>query len=143
MFVVAAVVTMTGCGGGDYNLAGDSRTAAPLPATVTCNDAGQLRDRATRDRDSSRTRSSDQEKVDLANRARFVATLATIADLRCKVSGPEPDAEEILRRALDAARDAEHTRGFYERTLKWQDADLIAGEAVALMIKRLPSPTAK
>ena len=76
-----------------------------------------------------------------ASRARFIATLATIADLRCKVS--LTDADEILPRALDAARAAEKTRSFYARTLKWQEADRIADEAVALMIKRLPSPMAK
>ena len=139
MFVAAAVVTLIGCGGD--NLAGESRTAAPLPATVNCEDAERLRDRATQDRRSSRERSSDQEKIDLASRARFIATLATIADLRCKVS--PADANEILRRALDAARAAEDTRSFYARTLKWQEAGLIADEAVGLMIKRLPSPTAK
>ena len=140
MFVAAAVVTLIGCRG-DYNLAGDSRTPAPLPATVTCEDAGQLRDRATRDRDTSRTRSSDQAKVDLANRARFLAALATIADLKCKV--PLPDVDDILRRALDAGRDAEDARSFYARTLKWQEANFIADEAVDLMIKQLPSPPAK
>jgi hypothetical protein len=140
MFVTAAVVMVIGCAG-DSNVAGDSRSAATLPATVKCEDAGQLRDRATQHRRSSRERSSDQEKVDLANRARFIATLATIADLRCKVT--LSDADEILRRVLDAARDAESTGSFYERTLKWQDAGLIADEAVGLMINRLPSPAAK
>jgi hypothetical protein len=41
----------------------------------------------------------------VVNRARFVATLATIADVRCNVSLPE--ADEIVRRALDAGREAE------------------------------------
>jgi hypothetical protein len=140
VFVAAALMTIIGCGG-DYNLAGNSKGAAPLPVTVNCENAAQLRNQATQDRRSSRERSSDQEKIDLANRARFVATLATIADLRCKVS--LPGADEILRRALEAARDAEDTGSFYARTLKWQEAGLIADEAVDLMIKGLPSPTAK
>jgi hypothetical protein len=140
IFVTATVAIVIGYGV-NYDLAGTPQSAAPLPATVNCEDAAQLRDRATRDRRSIRERSSDQEKIDLANRARFIATLATSADLRCKVS--LSDADEILRRALDAARDAENTGSFYARTLKWQEAGLIADEAVGRMIKRLPSPTAK
>ena len=141
VFVAAALATLIGCGG-DYNVADDSRSAAPLPAAVNCEDAAQLRDRATEDRRSSSARSSDQEKVDLASRAQFIAALATIADLRCKVSPADAD-DEILRRALDAARDAESTGSFYARTLKWQEAGLIADEAVGVMIKRLPNPAAK
>ena len=112
-------------------------SAAPLPATVNCEDAAQLRQRAIGDRRSSSERSSDQERIDLASRAQFIAALATIADLRCKVS--LADGDEILRRAVAAARDAEGT-SFYARTLKWQEASLIADEAVGLMIKRLPNP---
>jgi hypothetical protein len=140
LFVAATLATVIGCGG-DYNLASDSRGTAPLPASVKCQDAAQLRDRATRDRRSSSERSSDQEKIDLASRARFVATLAIIADLRCKV--PLAETDEILRRALDAAREAEDTGGFYARTLKWQEASLIADEAVDLMISQIPDPTSK
>ncbi len=140
VFAIATLATVIGCGG-DSNPDANSRGAASLPATVNCEDSAQLRERAARDRRSSSERSSDQEKIDLASRARFVATLATIADLRCKV--PLADAEEILRRALDAARGAEATASFYARTLKWQEAGLIADEAVALMIKGLPNPAAK
>jgi hypothetical protein len=53
------------------------------------------------------------------------------------------DADEILRKALDAARAAEDTGSFYARTLTWQEAGLIADEAVALAIARLPGPAAK
>jgi hypothetical protein len=140
VFAIATLATVIGCGGG-YNLAGNSRGTAPLPTTVNCEDAAQLRERAAVDRRSSRERSSDQESIDLASRARFVATLATIADLRCKV--PLADADQILRSALDAARAAEDTSSFYARTLKWHEAGLIADEAVGAMIKRLPDPTAK
>jgi hypothetical protein len=140
VFVIATLATVVGCGG-DYNLAGSSEGAAPLPATVNCEDAAQLREQAARDRHSSSERRSDQDKIDLASRARFVATLATIADLRCKV--PLAEADESLRRALDAARAAEGAGSFYARTLKWQEAGFIADEAVGLMIKRLPNPAAK
>lgn len=140
VFVIATLATIIGCGG-DYNLAGNSRGAASLPVTVNCEDAAQLREQAARDRRSSSERSSDQEKIDLASRARFVATLATIADLRCRV--PLAEADEILRRALDAARGAEGAGSFHARTLKWQEAGFIADEAVGLMIKRIPNSAAK
>jgi hypothetical protein len=87
MFVPAALAIVIAYGG-NYLLAGNSQSAVTLPATVNCEDAAQLLDRATRNRRSIRERSSDQEKIDLANRARFIATLATSADLRCKVSYP-------------------------------------------------------
>ena len=140
LFVCAALATVIGYGSAN-TLAGDSIGAAQLPATVNCADALQLRDRAGRDRRGSRERSSDQEKIDLANRARFVATLATVADLRCRVS--LADADEIVRRALDTAREAEGSGSFYARTLNWQEAGLIADEAIGLMIKQLPNPPAK
>ena len=140
VFVTATLATVIGCGGGD-SLGGSSRRAEPLPATVNCGDGAQLRERAARDHRSSSDRSSDQEKTDLASRARFVSTLATIADLRCKV--PLAAADEILRRALDAARAAAGTGSFYARTLKWQEAGLIADQAVEVMIKGLPDSAAK
>lgn len=140
VFVVATLATVIGCGG-ESKLAGDSSGAASLPTTVNCEDAAQLRVRAARDRRSSTERSSDQERIDLASRARFVATLATVADLRCKA--PFADAGEVLQRALNTARDAEDTASFYPRILKWQEAGLIADEAVGLMIKGLPNPAAK
>ena len=135
VLVIAALATVIGCGG-DSNLAGKPRGAASLPATVNCEDAAQLRERAARDRRSVSERTSDQERIDLASRARFVATLATIADLRCRVSGA--DADEIVRKALDVARAAEGTGSFYARTLKWQEAGFIMDEAVGLMIKGIP-----
>ena len=140
LFVAAALASIVGCGG-DYNLAGLAQSAAPLPTTVNCEDAGKLRDRASQDRRSSGERKSDQEKIDLVNPACFVARLATMADLRCKVS--VPDADEIVGRVLDAARDAENTGSFYARTLKWQEAGFIANEALDLMIRRVPDPTAR
>ena len=139
VFVAVALTAVAACRG-DVGVSDDSRRSWSLPATVNCGDATHLRDRSAQDHRSSSERSGDQEKIDLASRAWFVATLATIADLQCKVQ--LANADEIMRRALDAARQAQDSSSFYVRTQKWQEAGLMAEEAVARMVEQLPGRTA-
>lgn len=111
----------------------------PLPSTVTCADAAELRQRASIDRRRSADLKSDQEKVDTANRAAFLASLATVADLKCKVTLAEAAiVDDALKRTLDAAHKATSTRSFYERSNAWSEANFMATEVIALLIQRIP-----
>ena len=118
-----------------------SAQTAPAPTAVNCGDAPQLRQRALDDRRRSDETKSDQEKIVSGSRATFYAALATIADLKCKVTLTEVD--EALKPAFDAARKAEATRSFYERAVHWGEAGFLAAEIVPMLTKQLPAPAAK
>jgi hypothetical protein len=111
---------------------------APAPSAVNCPDAPQLRQRALDDRRGSVETRSDQEKIVALSRATFYASLATIADLKCKVTSGE--ADEALKLAFDAARKAEATRGFYESAGYWGEAGFIASQVVPTLMKELSAP---
>jgi hypothetical protein len=72
-----------------------------------------------------------------SNRATFYASLAIIADLKCRLPLPETDA--VLKPAFGAARGAEGTSSFYERAVGWSDAAFLATQAVSTLMKQLPS----
>jgi hypothetical protein len=114
-----------------------SRAVVPLPSAVSCTDAAQLRRRASDDRRRSAATSSDHEKIDTGNRAGFFASLAIVADLKCKVTLPEADA--ALEPAFEAARAAQNSHSMYERAQKWSDASFIATEVIALLLQKLPA----
>src|SRR5688572_5120717 len=105
----AVLVAVTAC---DAEVEGvsDNAHASPAPSSVNCADAAQLRQRALDDRRLNDETNSDQEKIVSGNRAIFYASLATVADLKCKVTLPE--ADEALTPAFDAARKAEATNSF-------------------------------
>jgi hypothetical protein len=135
--VLAAVAALASCGGNDAT----SDPPPSVPAAVSCGDAQQLRQRAADIRGRAETLTSDQEKINAGNRARFLASLAIVAALKCHVILAE--AEEALNAALEMARTAEGTSGFYERTIRWGEADFMATQVSARLIQQLPAPPAK
>src|SRR5688572_10454989 len=68
---------------------------SPAPTLVNCGDAAELGETALEGRRQRDETSSDQEKVVASNRATYFASLAIIADLKCKVT--LPDADEALK----------------------------------------------
>ena len=111
---------------------------SPAPTTVNCADAPQLRQRALDDRRRSIEMSGDQEKVIAGNRATLYASLAVIADLKCRVTLAE--ADEALKPAFDAIRKAEAPGSFYEQTVRWNEAGFIATQVVQIFLKQLSAP---
>lgn len=131
-----AAMVLTGCRSGN-----DITTDPPVPTAVSCGDAQQLRQQADDDRRRTNRLESDQEKIDIGNRASFFASLAIIADLKCKVTLAE--ADEALKPALEAARKAQAASSFYERTSGWGEADFMSAQVIALLIQELPPPPPK
>lgn len=69
------------------------------------------------------------------------AALAIVADLKCKVPGAAVDA--ALTPAFDAVRKAEEASSFYEKAVRWSEADFRATEAIALLLQQLPTSASK
>jgi len=111
-----------------------------LPATVNCADASTLRADAADARRYIAEQAGDRAQIIRGNRAKFLASLAVVAELRCKVSAGEVEA--LLEKALEVARVAETTRSEYEAAREWTEADLVAAEALALLVSQLPAPVA-
>lgn len=135
--VLAAVAALASCSGNNAT----SDPPASVPTTVSCGDAQQLRQQAADIRRGADALTSDQEKINAGNRARFFASLAIVAALKCHVILAE--ADDALKSALEMARTAEATRSFYERTIRWGEADFRATQASAMLIPQLPAPPAK
>lgn len=131
---VAVLFGITACDGGN-----EARTAnpplAPTPTAVSCGDAPKLRQRAADERRRSDEVKSNQEKVTLGTRAGYLASLAIVADLKCRVTSSE--ADETLKPAFEAARKAEAAGSFYERAVRWGEADYIATQVAATLIQQL------
>lgn len=134
-----AIIALTACDGG--NTTSDYPPASPAPTAVSCADAPQLRQRAVDDRRQSDELDSDHERIYVGNRANFFASLAIIADLKCKVTLAE--ADEALKPALEAARKAETTSSMYERASRWGEADFIAAQVITVLIQLLPAQPTK
>lgn len=135
--VLMALGAVAGCGP-----AGGATTAdaAPMPSTVVCADASALTSRALDARRQSAALTGDRARIIGGNRANFLASLATIAQLKCRTGLAEADA--LLGQALEVARQAEATTSEYEAAIRWTEADLIAADAVALLIGGIPAPAA-
>jgi hypothetical protein len=131
---VLCLVATTACDGANRGRSDYS----PAPTAVNCADASQLRQRALDDRRQRVETRSDQEKIVAGNRATFYASLAIIADLKCRVSLAE--ADEALKPAFDAARRAEATRSFYEGAIHWGEAGFIATQVVPMLMNQLSAP---
>ena len=133
LFALAGVVVFT------YYYARNGNGYAQLPETptaVNCGDAAELAQKASDGRRQRDETNSDQEKIVASSRATFYASLATIADLQCKLSLPE--IGEALKPAFEAARKAEATSSFYERAVWWGDASFLATQVVSMLMKQLP-----
>ena len=131
---LATLVTLTACARTRFN-----PPSTTVPAAVGCMDAPQLRQRAVDDRRKSDASKSDHDKIVLGNRAGFFASLANIADLKCKVT----ISDEALKPAFEAARKAEVSRSTYERAQQWSAAAFVATEVIAQQIRLLPASSVK
>jgi hypothetical protein len=131
---LTGLVAIAACDGANKGGRDNSRA----PTAVNCVDAPQLRQRALDDRRQNVETKSDQEKIVAGNRATFYTSLATIADLKCKVTLTE--ADEALKPAFDAARKAEASRSFYQGAVQWSEAGFIATQVVPMLMKQLSAP---
>jgi hypothetical protein len=138
--VVALVVlaAVTACNNGG-SATGDYAPLSGIPTAVSCADSRELAEKAVADRKRSDASKSDQERIYVGNRASFFASLAIIADLKCRFVSPA--ADEALKPAFEAARKAEATRSTYEMAYRWGEADYIASQAIALLVQQIPAPT--
>jgi hypothetical protein len=135
--LLAVLAAVSACDGGGQ--APSRSSSMPLPPTVVgCADAPQLGQTAADDRRVSGESRSDQERIVLGNRAGFFVSLAIIAELRCSVLSVQ--ADEPLRAALEMARQAEDESGFYESAFRWAEANFLASQVIALLIREVPVP---
>ena len=111
----------------------------PLPSAVNCADASTLKTHAADARRHIAERTGDRAKIISGNRAKFLASLAAVAELRCKATAGEVDA--LLVKALETGRVAEATRSEYEAARRWTEADLVAAEVIAILISQLSAPS--
>jgi hypothetical protein len=109
--------------------------ASVAPETAACADAPQLRQRADEERRRITETSSDQARVVLAGRANFLASLAVIADLRCAATDNN-EATAALQTALQAARTADGTSGFYAQASQWAEANYAATRTIEILVQR-------
>ena len=133
LLVTAALVTSAGCGQAREASAADS---TPIPTTVNCADLSQLKERAVDARRRSAETTRGRARIIAGSRAKFAASLASIAQLKCRTSVPEADA--MLGKAIEIARGADATRSEYEAAHRWTEADLIATDAIALLVGEIP-----
>jgi hypothetical protein len=82
------------------------------------------------------TTTGDRARLIAAGRAKFAASLASVARLKCVASNS--DVDSVLAKALEVARRAEATSSQNEAALRWTEADLIATDAVALLVNQIP-----
>ena len=132
LFPAAALIALAACEGPRVV----AESAGALPTAVNCGDATQIRQRAADDRRRVEESRSDHERISIGSRANFLASLAVIADLKCKVSSPEVD--EMLKPALEAARSAEANASVYEKTRGFARADFTAHQVIDLLIQQMP-----
>ena len=133
---LAVLFALTGCVTAcDTN----AKPALATPVAVSCPDAPQLKQRSVDDRHRAQTTKSDQDKIIATSRASYLAALAIVADLKCK--NPAASADGTLKSAFDAARKAE-TRSFYEAAVSWSEANVLAIEAIAVLLQQVsPEPS--
>ena len=125
------VATSLGC---DHGATG-AEVRLPIPTAVNCGDAQQLNERARDDRRRALASSSDQERIYVGNRASFFASMATVADLKCRHTSAAID--EALKPALEAARKAEASSSFYQRAVLWEEANFVVTQVTATLTQQL------
>jgi hypothetical protein len=144
LFALVVLTSIAGCDGNgtqvDVSL-GIAESPSSALTAVNCGDAPQLRQRAAEDRRRVDQSRSDHERISAGSRANFLATLAVIADLMCRVTHAE--AEEVLKPALEAARKAEATDSVYEKTRGFNEATFAATRVVELLTERLAASAKK
>ena len=112
-----------------------AESAGTMPTVVNCGDAAHLRQRAADDRRRVDESRSDHERISIGSRANFLASLAVIADLKCKVSSA--GADEALKPAFEAAQRAETNKSVYEKTRGFAEADFMAHQVIDSLIQQV------
>lgn len=133
LLISAALVGTVGCAAGEATVA----NSASLPARVECADAPTLRIQAAEARRQMAEQTGDRARIIRGNRANFLASLVVVAELKCRTDGAA--VNELLEQALEIGRVAEATRSEYEAASRWTEADLVAAEAIALLVSQLPA----
>lgn len=131
---VAVLAAVSACDGG-----GEAPSHSPAvpqpPIAVGCADAPEFMRTAADERRASGESRSDQERIVLGNRADFFASLGIIAELRCSVQSDRADGPLMM--ALEAAQQAESESGFYASAFGWTDANFLASQVIALLIREM------
>jgi hypothetical protein len=96
-----------------------------------------LRQRAANERRQVAETTSDQARIVGGSRASFYMSLASVADLKCRVASTDADA--ALNVALTAARRAAAAGTFYASAVRWTEAGVAASQAVSTFIGQLPA----
>jgi hypothetical protein len=137
LLALVVLTSIARCDGNGTQVVSLEIAESPSSALTAVNygDAPQLRQRAAEDRRRVDQSRSDHERISAGSRANFLATLAVIADLKCRV--PHAEAEEVLKLALAAARKAGATDSVYEKTRGFNEATFAATRAVELLTERL------
>jgi hypothetical protein len=130
----AAIMLLAACNSGGQ-AAGTSGMSSAAPDTIACADAPQLRQRAAEERRRSTESSGDQARLLLASRANFLASLTVVAELQCTAT-TDDEASEALQEALQIARAAEGTAGFYAQAAQWAEANFAATRAIDILVHR-------
>ena len=134
--ITAALPVLVACNGG-ADPAEEIEASSALTA-VACADASQLRQWSRDYRRQSDDAASDQRTITIGERANFFASLAIIADLKCRMSLAE--ADEALESALEAAREAQNAPNFYNTAVSWGRANFAAAQVIDLLVQNLPTP---
>lgn len=144
LLALAVLTSIAGCDGNstqEIRLEIAESPSSAFPNAVNCGNAAPLRQLAANDRSRVGQSRSDHERIWVGSRANFRATLAVIADLKCRVTHAE--ADDALKPAFEAARKAEATDSAYEKTRRFNEANFAATRAVELLTERLVAPGAK
>lgn len=138
LLISAALIGAGACAQG-----GEAADASPppLPTTVNCADASALEEDAGDARSRLARLTGDRAKIIAGNRAKFLASLAAVAKLKCRTNAAEVD--DLLAKALEVGRVAETTGSEYDAARQWTDADLIASDAIARLINQVPTPSSR
>ena len=136
--ISAALLCTVGCAPAGEATSG---SPAPLPTAVNCVDTFTLKAHAADARRRIAEQTGDRARIISGSRAKFLASLAVVAELRCQATAGEVEA--LLQKALEVGRGAEATRSEYEAARGWTEADLAAADAIALLIRQLPAPSSR
>ena len=136
VLALAILASIAGCDGAQHvSVELRESPSSAMPTAVHCGNGGQLRQRAANDRSRVDESRSDHERISIGSRANFLASLAVIADLKCKVSSP--DVDDMLKPALEAARKAEANASIYEKTRGFAGADFTAHQVIDSLVQQI------
>jgi hypothetical protein len=132
---IAAIAVLAGCAP-DGEAPGGTSSAIAVRDATGCDEAAHWRQRSAEARSQGLQSSGDQARTNHINRANFFASMAVAADLQCIVTSDEGD--QPIAAALEAARNAEAARSFYEQTRHWGEAHHAALQAIEVLVQRIP-----